>query len=161
MKDVDNKFYFESLNSTGHMVSNDYIYLADIPPRYFNDINFEEYCEIDINGQYVIKRTVYHELLLQYNETFRKLVAEEVLDDIDRYGYYATDEIEEAMLEVSSILNSDLLEHIDEELHDAICVIDSASYNKFHDKQRKGRRENMKLKKNRMKINLDDNKSLE
>lgn len=146
MEEINNKEYFEKMNKTGRMVASDYIYLADIPPHYFKYINFEEYCETDIDDCLVIKRTIYHELLLQYNETYRKLVAEEVLDDIDRYGYYATDVIEEAMMEVSSILSSNILEYIDDELHDAICVIDQACYDKFHDKQRKDRR-NKKLNK--------------
>lgn len=101
-------------------------------------MDLSEFVEI-VNGYEVIKVRTVKEQLLLHDSNYREFVVDEILYDIDKFGYYAKEHIDDAMYEVSMILDSNLLNHIDEEMHDAVCVIREACQEKDLYKQKKNR----------------------
>ena len=122
---------FDSINRTERMLCDEYIYVSEICPVLLQNINIDEYIQINLDGEKVISRAIYHELLLLYNDQYRKYVASEVLNDIDRYGYYANETIESAISEVSSLLSSDLIDEFDDDMMEALNILDEANYKKI------------------------------
>lgn len=134
-----NEMWFESINNTENMICDDFIYVSEICKILLQNVDISKYIHINLDGEEVISRTDYHELLLLFNEEYRKYVANEVLNDIDKYGYYANENIEYAISEVSSLLSSNLIDEFDDEMIDALQTLDEASYKKTSKRIRKKR----------------------
>lgn len=125
---MENK-YLNTYNFTDNIMD-DYMFYDQIKPLEQRlNLNLQEYVEI-INGYNVIKVSIVKNFLLLHDDNYREFVVDEILYDIDKFGYYAKEYIDDAIYEVSMILDSDVLEHIDEKLHDAVCVIREACQEK-------------------------------
>lgn len=132
---MDDKYL--SIYNFNDEIMDEYIYyerLKNLERRL--QLNLQEFVEV-INGFEVIKLSIVKNQLLLHDDDYRNFVVDEILYDIDKFGYYANDYIEDALAEISTIFDSNVLEHIDEELHDAIGIIREVTYNKYKTKTRK------------------------
>lgn len=133
------EMYFNAYNET---------YYNDIAPEYlyyrvtrmYKDIDFSEYKEVLPNGDEVITINNFHRCVLEQNEEYKNYVIEEVLYDIDRFGYYATEDIEDALSIAFNLLTDDFTpDDLGREEWDALAFVRDKQLEKFMNKDKKDR----------------------
>lgn len=137
---MDRELHFNALNKTssGDMVPE---YLHYSVTNKYPKIDFSQYKEILPNGVEVITINNYHRCLLDNDEEYRNFVIEDVLFDIDRYGYYATEDFEDALAVVGGLLTSDFTpDTLGQEEWFALDYISGKQDDKFRDKHRRIRK---------------------
>lgn len=138
---MNNKeLHFSASNRTNRWdIASEYIYF-NITGRY-KDIDFSQYKEVLPNGDEVITIDNFHRCLLEQDEEYKNYVIEEVLYDIDRYGYYANKDIEEAISVASNLVFDEFTpDTLGEEEWCAISYLSEKQLEKMQDKSRKDRR---------------------
>lgn len=135
----DKELYFDAHNKT---------YYNDIAPEYlyykvtrmYKYIDFSEYKEVLPNGVEVISINNFHRCMLDQNEEYKNYVIEEVLYDIDRFGYYATEDIENALSIGFNILTDEFTpDDLGREEWDALAFVRDKQLEKFMNKDKKCR----------------------
>lgn len=137
---MNNKeLHFSASNGTKRWdIIPDYIYF-NITSRY-NNINFSQYKEVLPNGVEVIRIDNFHRCLLEQDEEYKNYVIEEVLYDIDRYGYYADESIEEAICVASNLIFDEFTpDTLGRDEWDAISFLAEKQLDKIEDKGKKKR----------------------
>lgn len=138
---MNNKeLHFSALNETKHWdIAPDYIYFR-ITRRY-KDIDFSQYREVLPNGDEVIRIYNFHRCLLEQDEEYKNYVIEEVLYDIDRYGYYADEDIEDAISVASNLIFDEFTpDTLGREEWDAIAFLSEKQIEKNKDKFKRQRK---------------------
>ena len=98
-----NKEYFDEINKTNNsQVIYDFIYYNKIK-HMFPNIDFKPYVIVNDNNEEIISIHDYHLCLLENDVDYKNYVIDEVLYDIDKYGYYADGNVEHAfdMLDIA------------------------------------------------------------
>lgn len=116
----------------------DYVYYNDLKQlEKILGLNLSEYVEI-INGMEVVKLNIVKRELLEHDVDYRNFVADEILYEIDMFGYYGNDMFESDLDEVCSLLESDLTpDDLGEDTWEALGRLSDKSYEKFKYKNRK------------------------
>ena len=138
---MDNKeLHFSALNETRHWdLAPEYLYYK-VTKKYKN-IDFSQYKETLPNGDEIITIHNFHRCLLEQDEEYKNYVIEEVLYDIDRYGYYADEVVEEAIGVVSGLLTSEFTPDIlGRDEWDALSFISEKHYEKGKNKFKRQRK---------------------
>ena len=139
------KEYFDSINKTRMNVVSEYVYYQQVK-NISNLADFSKYKEINDNGEEVISIHNVHKCLLEECEDYKDFVIDEVLYDIDKYGYYADNDFEYALSEVCGILESDITpDDIGYDIWNSLGYINEKQHEKQKDKQYKSSR-NRKIK---------------
>ena len=86
----------------------DFIYY-DEACKLYPDIDFELYVSIDKNNNYIISLHDYFNCLLENDLKYKNYVIDEILYDVNNYGYYANVEIEETLGLITTILDEEML----------------------------------------------------
>lgn len=131
------EMYFNAYNET---------YYNDIVPEYlyyrvarmYKDIDFSEYKEVLPNGDEVITIDNFHRCMLEQDEEYKNYIIEEVLYDIDRYGYYANEDIENALSIGFNLLTDDFTpDDLGREEWDALAFVRDKQLEKLINKDKK------------------------
>ena len=131
---------FQALNRTQYNdIIPEYLYYKSVSTFYSN-VDFSEYKEVLPNGDEVITIDNFHRCMLEQDEEYKNYVIEDVLYDIDRYGYYAEDYVEDAIGTVLGLLTSDFTpDTLGKEEWDALCFIGEKHDAKSKDRYKKSR----------------------
>jgi len=135
------ELHFNALNNSKLWdVVPEYLYYNIIIKKYKN-IDFTQYKELMPNGDEVISINNFHKCMLEQDEEYKNYVIEDVLYDIDRYGYYAVDVIEEAIGVVTGLLTSEFTpDTLGNDEWDALLFINEKRDEKHMDKFKRQRK---------------------
>lgn len=127
-----------SIYNFNDSVMRDYVYYKDLKQlEKILGLSLSEYVEV-IDGVELIKLNIVKRQLLEHDDGYRNFVADEILYEIDMFGYYGNDEFESDLGEICSLLESDLTpDELGEETWNALGRMFDKSFDKFKYKNRK------------------------
>ena len=115
---------------------NEYLYTDKLKFKHPN-VDFSEYIEKNQHNFDVITIYTYYRCLIEQDEAFKNHVIDDILYEIDQFGYYANEEMENALYSLDAIIQENILTPDDGELYESLALISENVYKKNHGHNKK------------------------